>query len=87
LEEISMDKFYIELNGVANIKMLMDELVANAQNNEGVMVYADKIYKQLDILERYMLAVADAARRSERPPFWHDVRDNKDKYPLNKERR
>ena len=80
-------KFFIELNGVANIKILLDDLTSNSPNLNEVLVPATKIYQQLDVLERYMLAVADAASKGEPPPFWHDVRDNKNKYPLNKERR
>ena len=80
-------KFFIELNGVANIKILLDDLTSNSPNLDEVLVPAAKIYQQLDVLERYMLAVADAARKGEQPPYWHEVRENKDKYPLNKERR
>jgi hypothetical protein len=82
-----MNKFHIELNGVANIKLLMDELTSNAPNNDEILVPAAKIYQQLDILERYMLAVADAANKAQVPPYWHEVRDNKQNYPLNKERK
>lgn len=80
-------KFFIELNGVANIKLLLDEVVDSSQNLDEVLVPATKIYQQLDVLERYMLAVAEAAANNQRPPYWHEVRDNKDKYPLNREKR
>ena len=82
-----MSKFHIELNGLANIKILLDDLTSNSPNLDEVLVPAAKIYQQLDVLERYMLAVADAAREGRTPPYWHEVRENKDKYPLNKERR
>lgn len=82
-------KFFIELNGVANIKILMDEIKSSAQenNNEYILSLAEKVDQQLDILERYMLAVADAAKNGELPPYWHEVRDKKQNYPLNRERK
>lgn len=77
----------IELNGVANIKMLMDQLTSNAPNNDEILVPAAKIYQQLDILERYMVAIGSYIAHGDvkdvRPPYWHEVRDNKNQYPLN----
>ncbi len=81
-----MNKFFVELNGVANIKILMDELTNHAPNNDEILVPASKIYQQLDLLERYMLAVTDAVNKGEKPPFWHEVRENKQNYPTNRER-
>jgi hypothetical protein len=81
-----MNKFHIELNGVANIKLLMDELTSNAPNNDEILVPAAKIYQQLDILERYMLALSDAASLGLQPPAWHEVVENRKKFPSIKER-
>lgn len=75
------NKFAIELNGVANIKMLLQFPLKNEEMQK------QALDEQLELLERYMLAVADAARNEEEPPFWHEIRENKNKYPLNKERR
>jgi hypothetical protein len=82
-------KFFVELNGVANIKILTDEIREDAKknNNEHVLNLTEKIDQQLDILERYILAVADSARKDKLPPYWHEVRENKQNYPLNKDRR
>lgn len=77
----------IELNGVANIKILLDELVSNSPNNDEILVPATKIYQQLDLLERYMVAIGSYISHGDlkdvRPPYWHEVRENKDQYPLN----
>jgi len=77
----------IELNGVANIKILLDDLVRNAPNNDEVLIPAAKIYQQLDVLERYMVAIGQYISHGDlkdtRPPYWHEVRENKELYPLN----
>lgn len=82
----------IELNGVANIKILLDDMVKKTDaGNDEALIAAAKIYQQLDTLERYMVAIGNHLynaehsfdRTEERIPYWHEVRDNKDKYPLN----
>ena len=84
----------MELNGIANLHILVDQLPID--NGEDLETY-NKIKEQLDLLERYMLAVQDAIKternnynndyaRYEEIPAWHEVRENPAKYPLNKER-
>jgi hypothetical protein len=75
-----MKKFPIELNGVANIKMLMDYPL------ECPVVQRKAIMEQLDYLERYMLALSDAASMGLQPPAWHEVRENRKTFPSMKER-
>ncbi len=82
----------IELNGVANIKILLDQLVGSTDaGNDEALTAAAKIYQQLDTLERYMVAIGKHIQHGDlkdvRPPYWHEVRDNKDQYPLNGGRR
>lgn len=64
------NKFFIELNGVANIKMLIDTLEVIPALDSGTV---DAIQRQLDYLERYMLATAKAAREGRNPPHWHEI--------------
>lgn len=64
------NKFFIELNGVANIKMLIDTLEVIPALDSGTV---DAIQRQLDYLERYMLATAKAAREGQNPPYWHEI--------------
>ena len=75
-----MKKFPIELNGVANIKMLLDYPL------ECPVVQKNALNDQLDVLERYMLALADAAEAGKTPPAWHEVRENRKSFPNMKER-
>lgn len=72
--------FYIELNGVANLKALLDVPL------ECPVMQRKALMDQLDYLERYMLALAEAAQKGEAPPAWHDVRDNRERYPTAREK-
>jgi tetrahydromethanopterin S-methyltransferase subunit B len=75
-------KQIIELNGVANIKMMLD---INTEVNpttglKEVILYGsevDKVMEQLKFLEKYMRAYNDAINKGEQTPFWHEVRDIK----------
>ena len=74
----------IEVNGVANISMLMQCEVDKAQDAEsgGTIYYMNKetydsINQQLKLLEKYMKAYNDAVNKGEQTPFWHEVRDCK----------
>ena len=85
----------MELNGVANI----DVMIQMAQANETIdPQLAKDIKEQLDLLERYMLAYKNARDENESVlyngfgtdmfslvPKWHEVRENKEKYPNMKE--
>lgn len=74
----------IEVNGVANISMLMQCEVDKAQDAEGngIIYYMNKetydsINEQLKLLNKYMRAYNDAINNGEQTPYWHDVRDSK----------
>lgn len=77
----------IELNGVANIHAIL-QLEADVKDGVVSMNLETiaSIEKQLDTMERYMLAYNDAINKGVETPFWHEVRDNPTKYPLNRER-
>lgn len=75
-----MRKFPVELNGVANLRLLIEHPIGNDKHNKPA------ILQQLDLLERYILALSDAAEIGERPPYWHEVREAVEKFPTMKER-
>lgn len=75
----------IELNGVANLRLLVEALTS-----EHVPVktqYEADIIGQLDLLERYMLAYMDAVNKGIKEPCWHEIKANPAAYPTNRERR
>jgi len=74
-------KFPIELNGVANIKILLDNPLTCP------IVQKQALMEQLDLLERYMLALSDAAALGAEPPYWHEIRQLKESFPTLSERR
>jgi hypothetical protein len=71
---------HIELNGVANMFMIID-------NKEGNDLFEIQMRDQLDLLERYMLAFAEAYKNDESVPFWHEINANPMRYPTLKEKR
>jgi hypothetical protein len=84
----------IELNGVANIHLLVDQLAITSPED---LETFKQIKEQLVLLERYMLAVADHAASikagaygaliiGQEVPFWHEVRENPEQYPTGRER-
>ena len=76
----------MELNGIANMIILLDELERCAPSLTSEQYdYVAKTHEQLDRLERYMLAYNKAVREGTEPPYWHEVRDNPAAYPTNRE--
>jgi len=86
----------IELNGIANINIILQLL---NENSPARMVDADlkpvvyvqqetlnNINQQLELLERYMIAFCDATNNNTEPPKWHEVRQNPNLYPTNREK-
>lgn len=74
----------IELNGVANIKVLLDELSNNLPNDDKLLVPVAKLYRELEMLNRYMTAIGTETQKvkdSITIPFWHEVKANPAKYP------
>jgi len=66
----------IELNGVANIHLMLDMMQPNEPME--VLNYKNKIKEQLDLLERYMIEY------SKNPDIkWHEIKENKGKFKLN----
>lgn len=87
----------MELNGVANIDMLVRIAVSDSQIDEEL---ADKILKQLDYLNRYMMAIHNAIDGTEKEikeqhdislkiliPAWYEIHQNPERFPTNKERK
>lgn len=78
----------IELNGIANILILI-EMAENAVGHEAPDVEDVEAFKeiknQVDLLERYMIAFAAAVNNNRDTPFWHEVREAPQNYPLNKD--
>lgn len=70
---------HIEINGIANMLMLLED-----KDNDDL--FEIKMRDQLDLLERYMLAFADAYINDEPVPFWHEINANPMKYPTLKEK-
>ena len=77
----------IELNGIANIKMIMDFSIES--HNDGTLVMTpdvlEQMQEQLDLLERYLLAYNKAVNDNVSSPFWHEVTHNPSAYPTNNE--
>lgn len=76
----------MELNGIANLEMLIDkgwtELAENGQINGRTL---RDIQDQVRVLHQYMNAVFEASKQNEalllgcgakpsKPPYWHEVR-------------
>lgn len=84
----------MEVNGVANIHMIVDAAVEYGNMNK---LTAAQIKEQLVLLERYMLAYADHCTSKQggsygglivkvEEPLWHEVRENPEQYPTGRER-
>ena len=83
----------MELNGVANIKMMVQRAIEeNTESHCGISPeIADKILDQLDLLNRYLVAVGDvieynngALAMHDQPKevsAWHEVRNNRAAFP------
>lgn len=77
-------KRIIEVNGVANIKLMMDVELDKAQDSStGDTIYYmneetyKAIHEQCDLLVKYMRAYNDAVNKNEQTPFWHDINKQK----------
>jgi hypothetical protein len=92
----------MELNGVANLKILVDQIEELADSGMEVMPQAltplvSDMKEQLILLQRYMLAYMDHAKSIKsgsygalivgvEEPLWHEVRENPENYPTGQER-
>lgn len=86
-------KYGIELNGVANLHIIIDEIKDGdtAHNlyrgkTQDLTESVEAAREQLFLLERYMIAFTEAMNKGVRPPYWHEIKENPDKYPRNGER-
>jgi len=82
-----MAKQVMEVNGVANLMILLEglESCAPSLTNEQYEHVA-KAHEQLELLERYMLAFNKAVQEGTANPFWHEVKANPSAYPTNREK-
>lgn len=77
----------MELNGVANIKIIVDMNVSTNETTglKEVTLYGsevDSIYEQLEMLERYMVAIErEMGFINQQIPKWHEILANPSKYP------
>ena len=90
----------MELNGVANMQMLIQAAVSRSTecHTEITPELADKLLKQLDLLNRYMVAYADSAKNAcaeyghpeelqpIKVPAWHEIKADLAKYPTLQEK-
>lgn len=82
----------IELNGVANIHMILDmapfrhDSYRDPGHYEMESSDMESIKKQLDLLERYMIAFSEHMNEGTTPPAWHEVTANPNQYKTNRER-
>lgn len=81
-------KRIMELNGVANIDLMIQVEVDQLPDGRAVMNQEtlESIKNQLVNIERYMLAYNDAVNKGIQTPYWHEVLANPTKYPRNRER-
>ena len=83
----------MELNGVSNIKMMVQRAIEeNTESHTNLSPeLADKILDQLDLLNRYMVAVGDTLQYNDAAlcehtqpmeiPYWHQIREDKEAFP------
>lgn len=80
-------KQIIELNGVANIDLMLQvEVDIKGDKAEMNIETFASIKKQLVLIERYMLAYNKAVHDGTQTPMWHEVYTNPHLYPTNRER-
>jgi hypothetical protein len=82
-------KHGIELNGVANISLLIDSATTTVVEHETDFLLLspdikDSIKSELKLLERYMIAYCKAINSGVNPPAWHEIRENPSQYPDNR---
>ena len=88
----------MELNGLANLKVLMDELSTQLPNDDRLLIPMSKMYQQLELMNRYMVAyhqwsAGEIKLHNEeyqhvtktRPPYWHEILANPKQFPTNHE--
>lgn len=75
----------MEINGLANIHILLNQVefmsAEGSLDEEHLQMAVESIKKQLELLERYMIAVSE-----DKKLFWHEVLQDPKKYPTLKER-
>lgn len=83
----------MELNGLANLTMLVSALeqmeFSNQEEADFLKKTVERMCTELDTLNRYMVAVGEAIEDTaaqDKVPFWHEVREAKDKYPTLREK-
>jgi hypothetical protein len=70
----------MEVNGAANIKMLLQCKADKIQTSSGEEMFVldkqtyDSILNECDLLVEYMTAYNKAIENGEQTPFWHDVK-------------
>jgi hypothetical protein len=77
-------KRIMEVNGVANIKLLMEievDKYKDPTSDEQKYIMNketyDAIIEQCDLLVKYMRAYNDAVNNNVQTPFWHDIKSAK----------
>lgn len=69
----------MELNGLANIHMLLTLETDKAQDSSGNVIHYmneetfNSIKKQLDLLQQYMVKYHEAVIKEHKVPNWHDI--------------
>jgi hypothetical protein len=83
-------KHGIELNGVANITLLVGSLTEtlskpskNGWDEVALSTTIHSIEEQLKLLERYMITHNKAMNEGEIPPAWHEILANPTLFPDN----
>ena len=76
-------KYPIETNGAANLQMLLRDM---RYKGELLPYILEKSIQQAELLERYMLAYADAAHKGAKPPMWHEIIAEPKKFPVASEK-
>jgi hypothetical protein len=61
----------------------MDQLFKQTPSLDECHITMAQIYQQLDLMERYMVELQKAVSEGRPPAYWHEIRQNKDSYPLN----
>lgn len=86
----NISRIVLEVNGLANISAILDSLEMDKKDlgeypQDAVKKAVDDVREQLDLLNRYMVALTKAANQARaKNPYWHEVRDDKHRYPTNK---
>lgn len=80
----------IELNGIANMHMLvshhMNYLDENVQLSKEDHKFLMSMNEQLKLTEKYFLAVIDSVNSNSPVPYWHEIKTDPEKFKTMKER-